>query len=173
MLMISRIFRRLLFAGMAIAGALIVAMMVIVSADVLLRNFGWGNLPWAMEVAEYILFIATFLAAPWAMHRGLHVQVDVVTRLLPRRAAAVSEALAGLIGLVVSLFLLYYGIRAAWDSYSHDSLIFKQLVIPEWWLLAFIPFTGLLLSVESVLQLSGYRAPRNGLGGDPLARDGI
>lgn len=173
MLLLSRFFRHLLFAGMAVAGALIVVMMAIVTTDVVLRNIGWGNLPWAMEVAEYILFIATFLAAPWALHRGVHVHVDVVTRLLPPRAKAATEVLAGLIGLVVSLFLLYYGVRAAWDSYRLDSLIFKHLVIPEWWLLSFIPLTGLLLSVESVLHLSGYRAPRDRLGDEPLARDGF
>ncbi len=173
MLLVSQIFRRLLFTGLAAAGAMIVVMMVIVTVDVVLRNIGWGNLPWAMEVAEYILFLSTFLAAPWALHRGVHVHVDVVTRLLPPRVKAAAEVLAGLIGLVVSLFLLYYGTRAAWESFRLDSLIFKQLVIPEWWLLSFIPLTGLLLSAESVLHLWGYRAPPHKLGGEPLARDGF
>ena len=103
----------------------------------------------------------------------LGVTAYVVTRLLPTRWAGVAEVVAGVIGLGVSLFLVVFGTLAAWDAFRLDALIFKQLVVPEWWLLAVTPLAGLLLVVESALHISGFRSPRDERGREPLARDGF
>ena len=64
-----------------------------VTLDVGLRNLGWGNLPWLIEVAEYTLFVSTFLAAPWVLSLGAHVRVDVLVSALPRDAAVAVDFL--------------------------------------------------------------------------------
>lgn len=141
-------YERLIWIGMSMGCVMLVFMAITVSADVVLRNLTQASLPWVVEVSEYMLFLSTFLAAPWVLRMGGHVRVDLVVRSLPRRAALVTQSFAELIGLVVCLFLLYYGARTAAEALRLGSLIFKQLVIPEWWLLSFIPITGLLLTVE-------------------------
>ncbi|MCZ6553120.1 MAG: hypothetical protein O7A67_04890, partial [SAR324 cluster bacterium] len=50
----------LLLAGLAAAGALLAGMALMISADVLLRALVGISLPWAVEVAEYILYLSTF-----------------------------------------------------------------------------------------------------------------
>jgi len=149
------LYEKILTAGLILSGLLIFFMTVTVSADVILRNLNWTNLPWVVEVSEYILFIATFLAAPWVMHKDGHTRVDLVIRMLPLRAGTITRTIADCVALAVCLFLLYYGARTAIEALRLNTQIFKQLVVPEWWLYSVIPVTGLLLATEFLIRILG------------------
>ena len=89
---------RLLDALALIACALVLAMTLMICADVLLRNTslvpGLRNIAWSNEVAEYILYLVTLLSAPWLLRRGQHIRVDILLRALPRRVAYAMEWVA-------------------------------------------------------------------------------
>lgn len=153
MRMLHRIYEKLLVLSLILAALMIAFMAITVSADVILRNLEWGNLPWVVEISEYILFLATFLAAPWVMHQDGHTRVDVVIQLLPRKAAEAVMVAGDILVLAVCIFLLFYGLRTDWEAYRLNGIICKQLSVPEWWLLAAIPFCGLLLTGEFILRL--------------------
>jgi TRAP-type C4-dicarboxylate transport system permease small subunit len=148
------LYEKALYLGMVLAGFTISFMAITISADVLLRNLTLLSLPWVVEVSEYILFIATFLAAPWVLHLEGHVRVDLVVRCLQPKPKMIVQAIADFISLTVCLFLLYYGAKSAWEAWVLKTIIFKQLVIPEWWLLSFIPVTGLFLTAELLCRFS-------------------
>ena len=137
-----------LLAGLAF-GMLALA----ISLDVIARNLGWFNLPWVLEVSEYILYGATFLAAPWVLTENAHVRVDVLVSQLPKGLARAIDGVINLIGLLVSAVLIVFGALATWDSYRLGSLIFKELIFPEWWLLWIIPLAGSLLAIEFLRRL--------------------
>ena len=91
---LSRIFGRL-FDALAIAAALtLLAMVAIVTADIVLRNTGGGGFVWANEVSEYALYLMTLLTAPWLLRRGQHVRLDIILALVPARIAWLMEAAA-------------------------------------------------------------------------------
>ena len=136
-----------------IAGVVIALIAVLVSLDVVLRNLRLGNFPWLIEVTEYALYGITFLAAPWVLHLGAHVRVDILIEALPQKAATVLECLMDMLGLGLSLVLIYYGVIATLDAWTLGSLIFKELIIPEWQLLWVIPFSGGLLALEFMLRI--------------------
>jgi len=146
-------YEKVLSAGLIIGCLAIFLMAVGVSSDVILRNLELANLPWVVEISEYILFLATFLAAPWVMHKNGHTRVDLVVRLLPSRAAKITQAVADGLALFICLFLLYYGARTALEAMRLKSLIIKQLIVPEWWLFTIIPVTGLLLTMEFAYRI--------------------
>ncbi len=148
------LYRQLLDLCGLIAGVMIGALALMVSADVVIRNLGAGGLPWALEVAEYILYVSTFLGAPWVLARNAHVRVDVFVSQVPASAAHWADVAVDLVGLLVSLVLLYFGATAAIDAHRIGALIFKELIVPEWWLLTVIPFSAALLTVEFCLRLS-------------------
>jgi len=150
---IAAAYERLLDAFGILAGAAIAVLAFLVTIDVVIRNLGLGNLPWLLEVAEYGLYATTFLAAPWVLHLGAHVRVDVLLRVLPRQAALLLEGLADLLGLAASLVLLVYGLQATATSYEDGSLLFKELVVTEWYLLAVMPFAAAFLIIEFVGRL--------------------
>lgn len=161
--MLVRAYEGVLFVCLAVAAAMLAAMMGMVSADVVLRNLAGREVPWSIEVSEYILYLSTFLAAPAVLRHGGHVRVDVVLRVLPPGPRERMEVLAHLVGLAVSLVLLVYGALAALEAYRLGSVVLKQLAVPEWWLLSVIPFTSGLLAVEFLLHLLGQRGdPRDG-----------
>jgi TRAP-type C4-dicarboxylate transport system permease small subunit len=161
---LSAAFGRVLDA-LAVAAALILfAMVAIVTADVVLRNAVDAGIAWANEVSEYALYIMTLLTAPWLLRRGQHVRLDIVLTLVPARVAWLMEAAGDVLGFAVSVVLIRYGLVMTIDSWRLGAITIKNLVFPEWWLLALLPATFVLLAVEFVFRfdrlLKGERARR-------------
>jgi TRAP-type transport system small permease protein len=161
---LSAAFGRVLDA-LAVAAALILfAMVAIVTADVVLRNSVGAGIAWANEVSEYALYVMTLLTAPWLLRRGQHVRLDIVLTLVPARVAWLMEAMGDMLGFAVSVVLVRYGLVMTLDSWRLGAITIKNLVFPEWWLLALLPATFALLAVEFVFRfdrlLKGERARR-------------
>src|SRR3954452_23150890 len=149
---LSNLFGRLLNA-LAVAAALtLLAMVVMVTADILLRNLTRTGFAWANEVSEYGLYVITLLTAPWLLRRGQHVRIDMVLTLVPARLAWTMEALADITGLGASLVLIWYGTIMTLQSARLGSLTIKNLVFPEWWLLAPLPLCFALVALEFVFR---------------------
>ena len=72
---LSNLFGRLFDALAVVAALTLLVMVVLVTADILLRNLTRTGFPWANEVSEYALYITTLLTAPWLLRRGQHVNV--------------------------------------------------------------------------------------------------
>ena len=139
---LDRLYRVLIHACGDVAALLFGIVAVLVTLDVVMRNLGFGNLPWIVEVSEYSLPVATFLTAPWLLHNNQHVRVEMLLTAVPARIARWLDQFADLIGLAGSLGLVWYGLRIIADSRSIDALIIKTLVFPEWWLFAPLPIGG-------------------------------
>jgi TRAP-type C4-dicarboxylate transport system permease small subunit len=154
---------------LALAGAaLILAMTLMICADVLLRNVrlipGVAGLEWSAEISESMLYLVTLLTAPWLLRRGQHIRVDIVLRAVPKPVGWGFEWIADTLGLLCCLCITYYGARAALASYKAGALSIKTLVTPEWWLLSLLPAAFLALSIEMAFRMRrlslGPRAPR-------------
>jgi len=151
---LSILFGRLFdFFAMA-AALLLLAMVAVVTADILLRNTLGTGFSWANEVTEYALYIITLLTAPWLLRRGQHVRIDMALVLVPPRVAWVMEALADIVGLAASVVLIWYGTIMTLQSARLGSLTIKNLVFPEWWLLAPLPVCFVLVALEFVFRFS-------------------
>jgi TRAP-type C4-dicarboxylate transport system permease small subunit len=156
--------------GLALLGAaLILAMTLMICADVLLRNVriipGMVGLEWSNELSEGMLYLVTMLTAPWLLRRGQHIRVDIVLRAVPKPVGWGFEWIADALGLLCCATMAYYAGRAALASYQAGSMSIKTLVTPEWWLLCVLPIAFLLLAVEMAFRMRrlylGERAPRD------------
>jgi TRAP-type C4-dicarboxylate transport system permease small subunit len=165
---VSNAYGRLL-AALALGGcAGMFAMMLVIVADVALRNLALPGLPrgidWSNEVSELMLYLTTVLVAPWLLRQGQHIRVDILLTALPPRMAWYLEWVADTLGLACCLFMAWYGARATWASWSSGALSIKTLVTPEWWSLAPLPAMFVLLSIEMLFRMKrlheGERAPR-------------
>ena len=150
---VAAAFGRLFDALAAIAALILLAMVVAVTADIVLRNTVRAGFVWANEVSEYALYLMTLLTAPWLLRRGQHVRLDLVLTMVPGRLAWTMEALGDLLGFAVCLVLIRYSFAMTADSWRIGAITIKNLVFPEWWLLAPLPAAFLLLAVEFVLRL--------------------
>ncbi|MCB1435882.1 MAG: TRAP transporter small permease [Rhodobiaceae bacterium] len=145
-------YEKILDATGTLVGLLIALIAVMISIEVAMRNFGQGGISWLNETIEFAIYAGTFAAAPWVLHQGAHIRVDIVLTLLPRPVALAVEILADLSGAVICLALLYYGGVSVADAWSDNTIQYKNLAWPEWALFAVVPlFTG-LMAIEFVLR---------------------
>jgi len=157
---LSDTFAKLFYALAILAALTLLAMVIMVSADIILRNLTRTGFPWANEVSEYALYLTTLLTAPWLLRRGQHVRIDLVLTLMPVRIAWLMEALADVLGFAVCLTMMRYGIKMTIDSAALGSITIKNLVFPEWWLLGPLPVCFALLAAEFVFRFDRLmRAP--------------
>jgi len=152
-----------LFDLLAVAAALILlAMVIVVTADIVLRNTARVGFAWANEITEYALYVITLLTAPWLLRRGQHVRIDMFLVIVPPRLAWMMEAVADIVGLTASLVLVWYGTIMTAQSARLGSLTIKNLVFPEWWLLAPLPICFALLAIEFVFRMRRLRGAEIG-----------
>ncbi len=165
---ISDIYGSLLEKLFLAACGVLFLMMLMICADVLLRNVPLApslhGLAWADEMSEYMLYLITMLSAPWLLRQGRHIRIDILLHALPARAGWYCEWLTDAAALVCCAIMVVYGAEAAYASYVSGMLTIKTLVTPEWWSLAPLPVTFLLLAIEILFRMqrlaAGPRAPR-------------
>lgn len=153
MQILSAAYGRLLNALIVAAAFLLLGMVLVVAGDIILRNTVGRGFVWSNEVSEYALYIMTLLAAPWLLRQGRHVRLDLVLSLVPARVAWRMEFVADVLGFLVCLVLLRYGSIMTLESWRAGSITIKNLVFPEWWLLAPLPLVFLLLAIEFLFRM--------------------
>jgi TRAP-type C4-dicarboxylate transport system permease small subunit len=149
---LSNTFARLFDVLAMLAALILLAMVALVTADIVMRNTLRTGFAWANEISEYALYVITLLTAPWLLRRGQHVRIDMALVLVPPRLAWALEAAADILGLAASLVLVWYGAIMTAQSARLGSLTIKNLVFPEWWLLAPLPICFALVAVEFVFR---------------------
>jgi TRAP-type C4-dicarboxylate transport system permease small subunit len=161
----SRAFGRLLEGLMLLASAMVLIMTLLIGTDVGLRNAGLGGIAWSNEASEYMLYLITLLSAPWLLRQGKHIRIDIVLRALPPRIGWALEWVGDLLGLLCSLYFVWYGMKVLVASYLAGSISIKTLILPEWWLLAPMPLAFIAVSIEFVFRMhrlaKAERAPRS------------
>ena len=76
------------------------------------------------------------------------MRIDLALTLVPPRVAWLMEAASDIVGFLVCLVMLRYGVKMVVESATLGSITIKNLVFPEWWLLAPLPLTFALIAVE-------------------------
>ena len=161
--MIATFYRRLLdLCGLA-AGVGFALIALATTYDVFVRNVFGQSVRGLVDVVEYALFVTTFVAAPWVLRKGGHVQVDFAVGALAPRARRGVGRLADAMGLAISLVLLVYSTRVTIAAWQQGSMVLKAVVFPEWWVYAVMPFASLLLAIEFAIRLSAGESSRQAL----------
>ena len=110
-----------------LAVALVAAMMLGISAEVILRIFGFPSLVGLIELTEYALFMSTFFVAPYLLRTNEHIRVNIVmSRVDPAAAKWVEYGVL----MAIMLISLVTGIVGAAIMLRHareGTLVFKDL----------------------------------------------
>lgn len=154
-----------------LAVLLIAAMMLGISAEVFMRLAGGPSIPGMIELTEYALFASTFFVAPYLLRTNEHIRVDlVIARLDPARTRIVECAVLVVI-MVISVITGIIATMLMVRSFQADTLIFKDLIFPQWWLDWVIPLSSLAMLLQALeLFATLVRTPA---GRVPLAAEGV
>jgi C4-dicarboxylate transporter DctQ subunit len=143
-----------LFAAMATL--ILVAVTLSVCADVLLRSVFNSPLTWVVEIDEYALLYITFLGTAWALRTGSHVRVDILIGLFPPGGRRIFGMTSSLLGILVSLVLLIWGVVTTWDKFLTGAYKPTLIEVPTWIVIIVIPVGSLLLGIRFLRNLVDY-----------------
>jgi TRAP-type C4-dicarboxylate transport system permease small subunit len=160
------VFDRILDLLASLGCSILVFIMLSVSVDVVLRYFLNRPVLGLSEITGYLLLYMTFLGAAWLLRREGHVKVDIVLNRLGPRAQAALGITSSVIGIIISLALIWYGTETTWDHLLRGVYRTTILEFPKAPLLAVIPIGGFLLLIQFLRRARGYleswRTPLNG-----------
>ena len=136
-----------------LAVLLVAAMMLGICAEVILRMFGFPSIIGLIELTEYALFISTFFVAPYLLKTNEHIRVDlVIARVDPAGARAIECGVLITI-MVISLITGLIATILMARSFREGTLIFKDLIFPQWWLDWIIPLSSLAMFLQALDML--------------------
>ena len=149
----------------------IAAMMLGICGEVVLRMFSSRSIPGMIELTEYGLFISTFFIAPYLLRTNEHIRVDIVmSRVDPANARRTEYGVLVAI-ILVSLVTGFVGTQVMLASIREKTLIFKDLIFPQWWVDWVIPLSCLAMLIQALALFVGLtRAPA---GGVPLPAEAV
>ena len=150
------------YAGIAMAAAGVVILTLMITLNVIMRYFFNRPLKGVDEVSAYLFVMMSYLGFAYAMRLGRHINVDLVTRQLPRRANDILEVVTSLIGLAVIAVLF----RFAWKLFMHNwregvissGVLGTPLWIPQSFLWIGLTFLGLEIASRIVKKLLDFRS---------------
>ena len=119
--------------GLAGAGVLaLVAMMGLVTIDVILRYVFNDPTVWAGEVASFLTIAVVFFGLAQNLCLGDHIRIDVFTNLMSARAQLVLDLIAHAIAVIFSVALLW-GCWIRFDNFwVRQTVSDSPLMIPLW-----------------------------------------
>jgi TRAP-type C4-dicarboxylate transport system permease small subunit len=153
---LDSIYHRCINSGAALAGVLIVFIMLITTAEVLMRKFLLMPIKGVVELTEYLMIWITFLGAAWVLKKEGHVKIDVLLSRLKPRGQAFLNVVSTSIMAAICLFLTIFGGIVTYDSVIRGAARVYQYTVPLWILLIIIPISGFLLFIQSVKRARGY-----------------
>ena len=127
--------------GLAGAGVLcVIAMMLVVTYEVISRYLLNSPTTWSDEIASYLLIAIVFLGLAQNLRLGDHIRIDIITEKVSPRVRIWLELFAHVVGLVFSV-LLFMGIWIRFSNFwMRNTLSDSPLMTPLW-----IPMVPVLL----------------------------
>jgi len=113
-----------------VAGVVIFALMLVVTADVISRSLFNLPLPNSYEYMELGMVFAVYLGASKVQREKGHIAIDTVVSRFPPRGRAAIELLGCLIGLTLMAAIGWWGAEAAWNSYVTNEYIGSVARLP-------------------------------------------
>jgi TRAP-type C4-dicarboxylate transport system permease small subunit len=127
-----------------ILALIVLAMVLLSTAQVAFRNLAGGGILWIDPLLRYLTLWIGFLGAAVATREGRHIQMDVLGRVLPPVHRRLASRLIHLCAAATCLVLAESAYRHLSSEYLNDGREFLQ--IPTWALLAVIPLSLALMT---------------------------
>ena len=135
--------------GMAyLAAFLMVAMMVVITLDVILRNLGYQSSAHFFTFTEYALLIVPCLGAPWLVREKGHVYVEILLMQLGRRKRSALRFAIGVVCIVVCAVVAWYGFTVTLNDFLQNEKDVRSLDMPRWIVVGFIPLGFGMMGLE-------------------------
>jgi C4-dicarboxylate transporter DctQ subunit len=131
-----------------LAGLLLLLVTLFVSYNVILRYLHIKHPIWILQYTEYALLWITFLGAAWLLRMGGHIRIDTVIMRLGPKTRGIIEVIVAVLGFVVCLIIVWFGIEKTIEFYDRGVLDVKGVIVPKYPLFVIIPIGGFMLLLQ-------------------------
>lgn len=173
---VDAVYRGIVVASRSMTYLFLLAMMLIMALEVVMRYAVGSPLGWNVSLIEKVLLPGlVFLGLPWAYAAGSHVAAEMVYDRLPDPVRAGLRWLTTALLIACCLVLAYAGTLVVIEAFqlgSRPPPLSSQLPISTWVWRAFMPLGALLMLLLVLLDLarsgrgeSGHELDRRGPAG--------
>jgi TRAP-type transport system small permease protein len=114
-----------------LAGAAVVFLMFMTSLDVIMRYFFHRPMFGVYELTEYFMVIMVFFSITYAAVQKSHVEIEMVTDLMPKKAQAILAIITNILGLILWVLICWQNIDNAFYLMRAGQMS-VALGIPAW-----------------------------------------
>lgn len=155
-----------LLDALALAGGVAMGAMALwTSYEVVVRYFFAKPTSWAVDLAEYAMLWAAFLAAPWLLREEGHVRVEALVERLATRYQRMLGIVVSILGAAVCAVMAWRTAVTTYDFYARGLITNREWQIPEFLPYLAIPVGSTLLVVEFLRRAARYARSRDGEAG--------
>lgn len=134
-----------------VVAVLLVAMSLIVFANVIFRYFLNAALGWYEEVSRFLLIWIVFLGAVLAYIHQDHLSLDVVLHYLKPRTKRIVVLIADALVIVALAVMIIGGFDMALDSLA-SGWVASAIPIPYGWVYMVGPIASILMLYQSLVK---------------------
>ncbi len=135
-------------AGGAIAGGLVLVLMLAISFEVASRKLLGQSHAWVVDLGEVSLLFITFFAAAWVLRENAHIRIDTLVRLLPVRVQRAMGLVNNLLATGVMLLVALTGAEESLADLLTERMLMGGTVFPRVWLSIAIPVGSVALAAQ-------------------------
>ncbi len=136
-------------------GTLVVmpVLVILVTADVVLRYVLNAPLLWGAEVSALMLLVVFFASLPECTAAGGHIRMDLIRNRLGRNGQRLADVLTGLAGLGVSAFLTYQAFASTAEMLEYGERA-EMIDLPYWPFTAFMGICAAAMALRFVADVA-------------------
>lgn len=137
----------------ALAGVLVIFLMLAVVWEVALRYFMGRPTSWVVESSGYVLVFIPFLVGAWLIRNEGHVKMDLLLNALTPNAQHIVNVVTSLLGSLACFILTYAGVRHVMDLIETQSRTPTPLMLPRAPIASIVVIGSLMMAVEFMFRV--------------------
>ena len=149
----EKILQKLRLALVALSGAALICMVLMITLDVFLRFVFNAPLPASLEMSQLFEPHVVFLPMAFALATGSHVRVSLFTQHLRGRAKYFVEIFAYAIAAIFFGLFFYWGWLHFWASFKINEIMLASIKLYWWTGKLAMPLGLFLITVECLYQM--------------------
>jgi TRAP-type C4-dicarboxylate transport system permease small subunit len=140
-------------AAVLVAVGFMVAIMMVVTGDVVMRYLFHSPFSWAYDLIALYMMAGVFYFVLSDAHREkMHVGIDILQCRMGTRFRHLADLLTALISLTLFSLIAYVGAESARESFANDEVMAGSIPWPMWLSAIIVPIGSALLALRLVLQ---------------------
>jgi len=137
-----------------LAQLMLVAMSLVTCSQVFTRKVFNYSIRWSEEVPLILMIWFGFIAMAIGVREYLHISIEVIYKLFPKKMQKVVEKFAYLMVAAFGIFMVIWG----WDLTSKMmTSTMAATKMPRGYLYIVMPFSGLLIAYYSIMDVFGVK----------------